>query len=414
MAGPGVGRSIDFEIMQFNSDSDFPAADLPASQWAQVARPPLPFEPADFVPCACITTRVLLAAANNSPRGAGDDCDAEHVLVGGASYVVKTAKGVLVRTPTPQNAMQGGGGAWSDSDDSDVGMNSDAPPAAQHATVPMHHTQDNNNAMNNGGVVERAYWLQRTLRAAIYGKVRYGIVLRKLSPPVQVMLPASSKWVSVEWEETNEAVAVKEMSWEHIRTLRDKLAEDPMKEIAAMQYLGKWLQDEHKRECTVRIMQQLGLAGGNNADVSTQLAAMNISNLPLSMSNGMGVNAGQSGGNQWMDPQQQHMQLPQAALALQNAFPSQLNFLESHIMMPLDLLTDDRHLYSVMPYCSGGELFDVLETKNRFSEPEARFWMRQILKGLSCLKKAGVSHRDLSLENLLVHEGNVLVIDMGM
>ena len=36
------------------------------------------------------------------------------------------------------------------------------------------------------------------------------------------------------------------------------------------------------------------------------------------------------------------------------------------------------------------------------------------IQGLTCLKKAGVSHRDLSLENLLVHEGNVLVIDMGM
>lgn len=33
---------------------------------------------------------------------------------------------------------------------------------------------------------------------------------------------------------------------------------------------------------------------------------------------------------------------------------------------------------------------------------------------MSCLKKAGVSHRDLSLENLLVHDGNILVIDMGM
>lgn len=71
-------------------------------------------------------------------------------------------------------------------------------------------------------------------------------------------------------------------------------------------------------------------------------------------------------------------------------------------------------MYSIMPYCSGGELFDVLESKNRFTELEARYWMRQILRGLACLKMAGVTHRDLSLENLLVHDGNVLVIDMGM
>ena len=64
-------------------------------------------------------------------------------------------------------------------------------------------------------------------------------------------------------------------------------------------------------------------------------------------------------------------------LALFNQTPSSM--IDSHIMMPMDLLSDDRNLYSVMPYCTGGELFDVLEKQNRFTEPEARFWMRQIL-----------------------------------
>jgi serine/threonine protein kinase len=53
--------------------------------------------------------------------------------------------------------------------------------------------------------------------------------------------------------------------------------------------------------------------------------------------------------------------------------------LETNIMMPLDLLTDDRHLYSVMPYCNGGELFERLDTTERFPEPEARYWMYQVL-----------------------------------
>ena len=40
--------------------------------------------------------------------------------------------------------------------------------------------------------------------------------------------------------------------------------------------------------------------------------------------------------------------------------------------------------------------------------------MRQILRGLAFLKNAGVTHRDLSLENLLVHNRSLLLIDMGM
>ena len=48
-------------------------------------------------------------------------------------------------------------------------------------------------------------------------------------------------------------------------------------------------------------------------------------------------------------------------------------------MMPLDLLSDDINLYSITPYCTGGRLLDQIENKSRFSEPEARYWMRQIL-----------------------------------
>jgi hypothetical protein len=39
----------------------------------------------------------------------------------------------------------------------------------------------------------------------------------------------STEVVSVDWEASDEAVAVKEMSWEHIRSQKDRLAEDPIK-----------------------------------------------------------------------------------------------------------------------------------------------------------------------------------------
>lgn len=87
---------------------------------------------------------------------------------------------------------------------------------------------------------------------------------------------------------------------------------------------------------------------------------------------------------------------------------------DTNIMMPLDLLSDDRNLYSIMPYCDGGELFERLDLNERFSENEARYWMDQILNGLENLQKLGICHRDMSLENLLVHNERALVIDMGM
>lgn len=250
--------------MQFNSNSDFPASHLPPEQWATMAQPPAPFEEAESIPCACITTRLLIRAESRLVAGIGSGSgvgmgNAQHVLVGGANYVLKTAKGVLVRTPAQSVVQSGnGGGGWSDSSDSDNDENmmddnnNSWPPEPPHGI--MHDSlapilngnntsiPSNNNSMSQH--IERAYWLRRTLRTAIYGQVRYGIVLHRLNPPIQVMLPAcqqhhpqqpltmtsgAAEWVSVDWEATEEAVAVKEMSWEHIRAQRDRLAEDPIK-----------------------------------------------------------------------------------------------------------------------------------------------------------------------------------------
>lgn len=88
--------------------------------------------------------------------------------------------------------------------------------------------------------------------------------------------------------------------------------------------------------------------------------------------------------------------------------------MDTNIMMPLDLLSDDRHLYSIMPYCDGGELFERLDLNERFSEGESRYWMFQICNGIENLQHAGICHRDMSLENLLVHKSGCLIIDMGM
>ena len=67
--------------------------------------------------------------------------------------------------------------------------------------------------------------MQRTLREAIYGRVRYGIVLRR-RPPSPVVTPGQPV---PQWEITDEKCAVKEMSWNHIRREKGRLAEDPIK-----------------------------------------------------------------------------------------------------------------------------------------------------------------------------------------
>lgn len=302
-------------IINFRTNSDFPASTLPASQWMEVAKPPVPFDDAEYSHCDRIATRVLIPCDDYLAREVDS---AQCVMFNGVNYMVNDAEAVIVPQPSSDVQQQREG--------------------------------------------KRAYWLQSKLHNAIYGQVRYGTVLQKLDQPVQIMLPKKQhhhsstneeEWVYVEWITTSEAVAVKEMNWEHIQSQRAELAEDPIKEVASMQYLEKWVQQEQEQ-----------LSRQQRRD----------------------------------DPRMQQESTEE----------------ESHIMLPLDLLSDDENLYSITPFCKGGRLLDILENKSRFSEPEARYWMRQILKGLSCLKKAGVAHRDMSPENLMVHQGNVYIIDMGM
>eukprot|EP00804_Cyclotella_cryptica_P002083 CCRYP_006503-RA/>CCRYP_006503-RA protein AED:0.11 eAED:0.11 QI:231/0.83/0.71/1/0.83/0.71/7/34/1041 len=405
--------------MQFNSNSDFPASHLPKEQWGIVAQPPIPFGEAKFVPCACITTRILISV-DNVLAGVGLDDDvltdagSKHIVaVGGVNYLVQTAKGVLVRTPTPTLTQYGqNGAAWSDSSDSSVDGDEQGDGA-----MPQSHGADEGPQLG-----ERAYWLRRTLRAAIYGQVRYGVTLRKLCPPVQLLLPGISspaELATVEWEATPEGVAVKEMSWDHIHSQRHRLAEDPIKEIAAMQHLENWFRTEYihqqqqeEEEEQLRQQQQHQILQQHNfMNINAQLSGMNLAHQSAAPNISQFTSGGFSGIGNSMN---QYRDFSNAALSQSSQGRRPCTMLEAHVMVALDSLTDGRNLYCVMPYCSGGELFDVLEKKTRFSEPEARYWMRQLLQGLMTLKEAGICHRDLSLENLLVHGNNALIIDMGM
>jgi len=76
------------------------------------------------------------------------------------------------------------------------------------------------------------------------------------------------------------------------------------------------------------------------------------------------------------------------------------------------------HLYFIFMECaSGGELFDQVIDRGANAMPEevARGFFTQMLDGLAYCHLAGVAHRDLKLENVLLNEAGVLkLIDFGL
>ncbi|KAG0477201.1 hypothetical protein HPP92_013605 [Vanilla planifolia] len=71
-----------------------------------------------------------------------------------------------------------------------------------------------------------------------------------------------------------------------------------------------------------------------------------------------------------------------------------------------EVILTPTHLAIVMEYASGGELFERICNAGRFSEDEARFFFQQLISGVSYCHSMQVCHRDLKLENTLLHGTN--------
>lgn len=75
-------------------------------------------------------------------------------------------------------------------------------------------------------------------------------------------------------------------------------------------------------------------------------------------------------------------------------------------------------LFIVMEMASGGEMYDRVVAKGRYTESEARQALRMLLSGVTYLHGIGVTHRDLKPENLLYSdnrpEARLLITDFGL
>jgi serum/glucocorticoid-regulated kinase 2 len=75
----------------------------------------------------------------------------------------------------------------------------------------------------------------------------------------------------------------------------------------------------------------------------------------------------------------------------------------------------EKTLCFVLEYCPGGELFNLLQKRNRFSEDQTRFYAAQIVIALEYLHIKGIIYRDLKPENVLIDaKGYIKITDFGL
>ena len=103
---------------------------------------------------------------------------------------------------------------------------------------------------------------------------------------------------------------------------------------------------------------------------------------------------------------------------LENEFEILKQVDHPNIIKFYEMFVDEKNYHLVTEFCGGGELYDHIIDKGKFSEPLAAKIMKQILSAIKHLHDRNICHRDLKPENILFEskskEAQVKLIDFGL
>eukprot|EP00826_Nyctotherus_ovalis_P024937 TRINITY_DN1924_c0_g1_i4.p1 TRINITY_DN1924_c0_g1~~TRINITY_DN1924_c0_g1_i4.p1 ORF type:complete len:485 (+),score=154.82 TRINITY_DN1924_c0_g1_i4:192-1646(+) len=89
-----------------------------------------------------------------------------------------------------------------------------------------------------------------------------------------------------------------------------------------------------------------------------------------------------------------------------------------NIIKYYETYNDGEYLHLVTELCTGGELFERIALKGKFTESEAAKIMEKILTAISFLHNLGICHRDIKPENFMFSssepDAEIKIIDFGL
>ncbi len=85
-----------------------------------------------------------------------------------------------------------------------------------------------------------------------------------------------------------------------------------------------------------------------------------------------------------------------------------------HILPLFDSGAAEGFLYYVMPYVEGESLREGLDRQSQLPVEEALHIARSMAGGLDYAHRQGVVHRDVKPENVMLHEGEAMIMDFGI
>jgi len=100
---------------------------------------------------------------------------------------------------------------------------------------------------------------------------------------------------------------------------------------------------------------------------------------------------------------------------------NEINILKSldhpNIIKMFEFFEDEKRYYLVTEICKGGELFDEIINRGKFTERDAAVLIKQLLMCINYCHKKNIVHRDLKPENILLEANKefdqIKIIDFG-
>lgn len=88
-----------------------------------------------------------------------------------------------------------------------------------------------------------------------------------------------------------------------------------------------------------------------------------------------------------------------------------------YIVQLLDFYEEPEFFYMVMDYMGGGDVFDRMLAKSKYTEKDAKHLTKHLLKAVRCIHEAGVAHRDIKPQNILLtskdDDAHIKITDFG-
>lgn len=84
-----------------------------------------------------------------------------------------------------------------------------------------------------------------------------------------------------------------------------------------------------------------------------------------------------------------------------------------NIVMLKDFSWDATHIYLIMEFCSGGNLWSYIRHRHRLNESTCRHFLQQLVHALSYLRQKNISHFDLKPQNIFLASRNLQVLKIG-